>query len=418
MRTAEPASGFLSSLGVDTHVSQGYDTAPYVVALKYLGVANIRDSTGKVGSLIELHRQMGVLVDIQNGGALDALLEAGKALAGAGALLSLEGPNEPNNFPITYNGHVGGGSKSWLPVAEFQRDLYRRAKADPVLKAFPVFHVSEGGAEVDNVGMQFLTIPPAATTSLPPGTKFADYANPHNYVTSNCKTYIDNQAWQAADPTLNGCWDGMFGEYGRTWRKAYAGYSRAQLASVPRVTTETGWDSVSGIGGEAVQGTVLVNTYLAQYTRGWRYTFIYELGEGEGGDGHQGLFHKDWTPKLAATYIHNLTTILGADQEASGTKIQSGSLSYLIRDQPATVHDLVLARPGGVIDLVVWGERVHGESDIVIKFPHRHDEIRVYDVTRGTSPTQKLADVDTLFLKLGDHALVVEIPPGGSGSPS
>jgi hypothetical protein len=36
--------------------------------------------------------------------------------------------------------------------------------------------------------------------------------------------------------------------------------------------------------------------------------FIYEFGEGEGG--HQGLFHLDWTPKLAATYIHIQKTMV------------------------------------------------------------------------------------------------------------
>jgi hypothetical protein len=32
-------------------------------------------------------------------------------------------------------------------VAELQRDLYQAVKSDPDLKRYPVFHVSEGGAE-------------------------------------------------------------------------------------------------------------------------------------------------------------------------------------------------------------------------------------------------------------------------------
>jgi hypothetical protein len=63
--------------------------------------------------------------------------------------------------------------------------------------------------------------------------------------------------------------------------------------------------------------------------RGWKYTFIYELGEGEGGGGNQGLFHVDWTPKLAATYIHNLTSIL-ADPIALANPDR---LDYSIQDQ-------------------------------------------------------------------------------------
>ena len=48
---------------------------------------------------------------------------------------------------------------------------------------------------------------------------------PHNYVTSTRKMYVDNQAWNAADPTLSGPWDGLVGEYGVTWRDHFPGYA-------------------------------------------------------------------------------------------------------------------------------------------------------------------------------------------------
>ena len=62
------------------------------------------------------------------------------------------GPNEPNNFPLIYDGKWGDGSGTWLPVAEFQRDVYAAVKADPELHNFPVFSPSEPGAQMDNVG--------------------------------------------------------------------------------------------------------------------------------------------------------------------------------------------------------------------------------------------------------------------------
>ena len=37
-------------------------------------------------------------------------------------------------------------------------------------------------SKVDNVGLQFLTIPAGAETLLPEGTRFADSANVHNYI--------------------------------------------------------------------------------------------------------------------------------------------------------------------------------------------------------------------------------------------
>ena len=129
--------------------------------------------------------------------------------------------------------------------------------------------------------------------------------------------YVDNQAWNAADPTLNGPWDGLFGEHGITWRHRFQGYSTEQLLRLPRVTSETGWDTVANIIGERTQGVVSVNTFLSQFKRSWRYTFIYQLRDGEGGVDNLGLFNANSTPKLAATYIHNMTTILADERHVA-----------------------------------------------------------------------------------------------------
>lgn len=394
---------FLSSLGVVTHVDQGYDAKAYVGPLRYLGVRNIREGERNLENSIMLHKQAGILIDL-GGADVSGMITAAKILAGAGALLSLEGPNEPNNFQINYEGTLGGGTDSWVPVARLQQNLYKLVKGDPVLKQYPVFHVSEGGAEADNVGMQFLTIPTGAGTLMPDGTQFADYANAHNYVIANCRSYVNNQAWQAADPTLNACWDGLFGEYGHTWKRGYTGYTDAQLQTLPRVSTETGWDSIADPGGEDVQGKVLVNTYLAQFARGWRYTFIYELGDGEGGDGNQGLFHKDWSPKLAATYIHNLTHILAEESPAS----QPARLTYSMKSQPLTVHDLLLQKSSGQFELIVWGEQVTGKNDIVVRFATARPMVKVYDVTSGVTPILTLSNVTDVPLSVSDHPLIIE----------
>ncbi|PZR88612.1 MAG: hypothetical protein DLM68_07175 [Hyphomicrobiales bacterium] len=121
------------------------------------------------------------------------------------------------------------------------------------------------------------------------------------------------------------------------------------------VTTETGW----GTGGahpltEVQQGKLFLNLYLAQFKRGWRYTFIYEMRDYEGGDTDgTGIYHKDSTPKISATYIHNFTTIL-ADTISKAT----GSLNYSIPSESATVHDLLMQKSDGTFYLAVWDERV------------------------------------------------------------
>jgi len=425
--TAVSSDTFLDSLGVNTHVDQGYNPGSYVLPLRYLGVRNIRDSERNLSGHLMLHEQTGVRVDLVGANVI-GLTAAARTLARAGALLSIEGPNEPNNFPIIYKGQPGGGADlnwlpgwllrwfpdwllgwlpgrlSWLPVAELQRDLYSAVKNDPELSRYPVFHVSEGGAETDNVGLQFLTVPAGAGTLLADGTQFADYASAHNYVSGVRIGYVDNQAWQAADPTLNGDWDGLYGLYGRTWKRHFRGYSNAQLQTLPRVTTETGWDA-AGPEQERTQGVVLVNTYLAQFKRGWSYTFIYQLGEGEGGGGNQGLFQENWTPKLAATYIHNLTSIL-ADNV---TVANPGRLEYSIANTPATVHDLLLQKSSGVFELVVWGEQVTGSNNVTVNLGRSYANVRIYDTTVGTTPILILTDVSSVPLVISDHALILEI---------
>jgi hypothetical protein len=399
------ADEFLSSLGVDIHVDQGVTGASYIAPLRYLGVRNVRDE-GRNSSQIQLiHRQTGIRLDLVGEGDLEGTIATGKALAASGALMALEGPNEPNNFPITYLGKRGGGAGSWAPVAQFQEDLYRAVKSDPNLQNYPVFGVSEAGAETDNVGLQFLTIPKGSGATFPEGTRYADYANPHNYVASTQKIYVDNQAWKAADPTLNGPWDGLYGEYGVTWRHNFRGYTNDLLLTLPRVTTETGWDSVSNPGGERTQGTVLVNTYLAQFKRRWRYTFIYQLRDGEGGNDNLGLFNSNSTPKLAATYIHNLTAILADTTPAASL----GFLNYSINNQPATVHDLLIQKSSGVFDLVIWDENVSGTDQVKVNLGRVYSNVNVYDVTSGVSPIQTFANADSVSLNLNDHALIIEI---------
>jgi hypothetical protein len=403
---AVSADAFLNSLGVNTHVDQGYDPKSYIGPLRYLGLREVRDGDRHVDGEVAIARATGVRFVINGAGDLQGLIASATVLAKAGALLAVEGPNEPNNFPITYNGEKGGGAgQSWDAVAALQKALYAATKSSPLLASDLVFGVSETGAETDDVGVQFRTVPQGAGTVFPPGTHFSDLVNVHNYVSADHGGYGDNQAWDAASPTLNGRWDGLYGNCGVTWFRHFQGYTLARLATVPRVTTETGWDSVSDPGGETVQGVVLTNTYLAQFKRGWRYTFIYELRDGEGGAGHQGLYHAD-TPKPAAIEIHNLTTILADDKPVP----DPGSLSYVLNDPPPTVHDLLLRKSDGEFDLVVWDERAHGADHVSVTFGRDHPTLDLYDIAVGSDPVAALHGVRRVDLSLSDHAMIIALP--------
>lgn len=410
------ANDFLNSIGVCSAVSRrGENLARTVEVVRQLGIRWIRagyESGIPVSDLIELHRQTGVRFSygLMSGGTdIERLLEGARRLASAGALMALEGNNEPNNWGVTYEGRRGGRTNSWLPVARLQRDLYRAVKSNPALKEYPVWNLSESGAQEDNVGLQFLTIPGGAGTLMPDETRYADYANCHNYLTHpGWPGLHDNQTWVAADPTSACRVDGLYGNYGRTWRRHFPGYSEAALLELPKVTTETGV-TLEGPITEQVQGWLYLSVYLDQFKRGWKNTAIYLLRDrtDEGGNQTFGFYRPDYTPRPAATYLQHLTTIL-ADQPSTAAP---GRLAYSIANQPATVHDLLLQRRNGIFELVVWDERFTGGADnVTVRLGAVAAAVKLYDPTVGTSPIQSLSQVSSVGLTLSNHPVVIEIP--------
>jgi hypothetical protein len=423
--TAVRANDFLNSIGVCVHVQHGQDAAKLVAPLQYLGVRNVRDGADRnydMSGLLTLHQQAGVLVAfgpgsgasdrfiVRRGGgtnsALTATLTAARQLAEAGALLAVEGPNEPNNFGgVTYQGQKSGVTNgTWLPVAKFQRDLYSAVKSDATLKRYPVFGASEMGAEIDNAGLQYLTIPGGANCLMPDGTRYADYANVHNYVCGHWKGLVDNQPFKAATHTNVPGIDGLFGNHGNTWRKHFPGYSESRLAALPKVTTETGWRTDNTIPGDDIQGKVFLNLFLDQFKAGWKHTFIYEMMDDP--DGPFGFYKSDYTTaRKSAEYLHNLTAIL-AD---TGSLPVPGELNYSIPGQPATVHDMLLQKSNGVFELAVWGEQVTGTNSVTVNLGVSRALVKIYDPTVGAAPVQTLSNAGSAPLTLSDHPVIIEL---------
>lgn len=419
---AIPVTDFLNSIGIcTTFPDRGQPLPKTVEMVKYAGFRWVRggieglttDGPTTVQTYLELHKQTGVKFNwglVSGGSDLKKLIETAKVLAAADALLAFEGNNEPNNWGVTYQGEAGGGrAPSWQAVAKLQRDLYAAVKSDPVLKKYPVWSISEGGAQVDNVGLQFLKIPAGAGTVLPEGTQYADAANVHNYIYHpNSAGLGDNKTWNASDPTSACKVDGLFGNYGTTWAKKFRGYSESDLLTLPRVTTETGC-TIDGPITEEIQALNLLSLYLDQFKRGWSHTSVYILRDrgDEAGNQSFGFFKLDYTPRKAAVYLHNFTTIL-ADQ---GAPAKPGQLNYSIAEQPATVHEMLLQKSDGTFELIVWGERVKGSDDVTVQLGATYPTVKIYDPTIGTEPVKLLNGVDSLKLTLSDHPLILAISP-------
>jgi hypothetical protein len=419
---AVATADFLDSIGVvTTFPNRGQPLAKTIEMVRYCGFRWIRagieglsdNGLTTMQTFLDLHRETGVLLSwglVSSGTDLKKLTETGKVLADAGALLAFEGNNEPINWSVTYQGETGGGrDNSWMAVAKLQRDLYQAVKSDPVLAKYPVWTISESGGERDNVGLQFLTIPPGAQTLMPDGTKYADYANVHNYIYHPHSPYpADNKAWDAADPTVASKVDGLFGNFGITWARRFRGYSQEQLVTLPRVTTESG-TVIGGSITEEMQGLNLMNFYLAQFKRGYTYTSVYLLRDRTDETGNQsfGFYGADYLPRKAAIYLHSLTTIL-ADKRAIA---KPGKLDFAIVNQPKTVHELLLQHSDGTFQLIAWDERLTGQDVVTVHLGGTPASVRIYDPTIGVDPIRTLTNVDSVELTLSDHPNIIAISP-------
>jgi len=421
--TAVATTEFLDSIGVvTTFPDRGQPLARTIEMIRYCGFRWVRagieglsdNGPTTIQTFLDLHRETGVRLAwglVSGGTDVAKLVQTGKLLAEAGALLAFEGNNEPNNWGVTYQGETGGGrAPSWMAVAKLQRDLYQAVKSDPVLASYPVWSISEPGAERDNVGLQYLAIPPGAQTLMPDGTRYADAANVHNYIYHPHSRYpADNKTWDAADPTAASRVDGLFGNFGVTWARWFRGYTQQQLDALPRVTTETG-ARIEGPVTEELQGLHLVNLYLAQFRRGYSHTSVYLLRDRTDEDGNQsfGFFKPDYSPRKAAIDLHNLTTIL-ADK---GTLAKPGELEITIPDQPRTVHDLLLQHSDGTFQLIMWDERLSGQDRVTVRLGLTPASVTIYDPTIGVEPVGTLDKISSLELTLSDHPVVIAISPG------
>jgi hypothetical protein len=157
-----------------------------------------------------------------------------------------------------------------------------------------------------------------------------------------------------------------------------------------------------------VQACLYLSVYVDQFKRGWKHTAIYLLRDrsDEGGNQTFGFYRPDYTPRLAATYLHNLTTIL-ADIPSKNTL---GRLNYFIANQPATVHDLLLQKSDGTFELVVWAERFTGGSETFsVEVIREVGSVRLFGPTIGVSAVQTQPTASSISLTLSSHPAVIEL---------
>jgi hypothetical protein len=270
------------------------------------------------------------------------------AQLGPTALFALEGPNEPVNFPINYLGKTGGGTGSFVPVANFQRDFYAAVKANSTLAHIPVYTATLGGAETDDAGLQYAKIPASAGTLMPDGTIFADVLNQHVY-TVFAGTVQSVSLRHGNQFTAN-----LEANFVNTWVNRYSGYTLAQAQALPRAITEYGLHTAPGTDGPSVDigvwGKNLMTGLLNAWADGYLLLSIYELYDE--GDGF-GVFSSTGKPRTSAIYLHNFTTILN-DTAANAATFTTTPLPITVRNLPSTAKCQVFQKSSGAYFIVLW----------------------------------------------------------------
>lgn len=396
---AHSAAAFVASLGVNTHLGwQGTaysDLRQVEAAADYIGVHTFRDTIDSVPAIRQA-AAAGIRFDLVAYPSQTSFLSEVGALAQAhpGAVAAIEGPNEVDGWPVTYQGVRG-----YAAAVAFQKALYRAVHADPLLAGTPVYNLTVSGVEA------------AKYAALGDLSAFCDYANVHIYYSSGQPMW----GWSPGDPKF----------FWTSWLKAGQGSAPGK----PPVVTEVGATTWKGGVSEAVQAKQMLNALMDAASTGVAATYVYELadsrtdpGRGES-EAHFGLFDRDWTPKPAARALHNLTRIL-TPRPGGGADRATAPLALSVEGVPEQGGRRLLQQRDGTYDLVVWAEpmiwnaSLHAEvatpaAKVVVRLAEPKS-VAVYDPMQGASPVQRPGVTRSFSVAVVDHPVVIELSPASS----
>ena len=402
------AADFVELIGVGTHLtstkSSYGDLRNVQGALAYLGVDNVRDNVpgpSPGNAIVQAYNSIGSFqlngqtytthFDLIAGTSLPVTLTYLDAMAPY--LDYVEGPNEVNIVPLTFTTSAGVKLTGKAAAVAYQQDLYAAVHGDPTL----------GGVSV-------------MTFSLGLGTSYAGYGNVSAY-TDYTNAHV-------------------YGQYGipPTWFLQNEINAVTDSPGRPPIVTETGnYTMPNGDSGvnETVQAKLLMDTLLDDFSNGVKLTYIYQLLDpfpdpnNTTPEDHYGLFHYDGTPKVAATAIHDLTTIL-ADSSATSQSFTPAPLSYAVTGMPSGAFQFALEKADGTYDVALWwepwiwdrttnSEVTFASNNVTLTLGQSYQTIKVYDPLVGTGSIATYHNVSAVNVALNTGPLIIEIDPNTSG---
>lgn len=375
MHQAVSTSGFIASIGVNTHLDFTWVPAyagiqPSIAALNYLGVKNVRDNAqlaadvGTTGRWQQVADATGVKFDDYMAEGSVAQMQAGlvpaQLLAAQGILNFIEGGNEEDDPFATQQGN------SLLAAAAFQQQVYAVGHA----LGLPVINMSFGQGwtaanhwhgDYDKVGDL---------------SAYADYANAHTYLGSALLSNIQ---------LLN---------------------TDAKIAATQRpvITTELGFHTVSGDPAAVARNTL--EGLLDCYQQGDVKTYIYALFDDP--SGNYGLMNADGTPKLAGAVLHNMIALLTDGGTGAGS-FAPGSLDYTLVEENGD-QSLLMQKSDGSDWLAVWNETGVAHS-VSLALATNAGAINVFDPMTGVGAIQSVAGTNSISVSLSSNPLLIEIVP-------
>ena len=395
----EATSTFVQNLGINTHL--GYASTPYygqsqsvISALQYLGINTIRDvppGYDQDPTTIAANNAVaaaGVQFDalVVGNGAVN-LTETMADIAAfqqdyPGSISAIEGPNEINAWPITYDGITG----NYAAGVQVTQDLWTAVQSNPSLQSVPVYALtlSYGITGVAASEQQLGDLAPYVTNG-----------NAHVYGGSSNVWAENMPLWL---PILKQATPGR-----------------------PTVITETGYTTTPAHVDELTAAKYNLNTLFENALNGIVKTYLYELVD-EGStatdtnvEHNYGVFYNNWTPKTGATAIHNLITIL----KSAGSGTASGPLHYSVSGLPATGHSFLLGS-SSAFDLAVWVDAtvydptnavdiVAPAYPVTVNLGATYANVAVYDPMIGAAPIATYSNVSTVSISAVDHPLVIQV---------
>ena len=270
-----------------------------------------------------------------------------------GSVYAVEGPNEINNFPITWNGSANSTPNAVL----FQQSLYSQAKADASLPGVQVFYFT-GYCCGETTGPN-----PSTTSGL------ADFDTQHPYPGSD-------------NPPL-------------AWVNPATALPNESSPFGPAVYTETGYNTSDGGISTAAMGAWILDIFADDWLNNISQTYVYQLQSDSSSDG-SGFYTSTNAVTPAAQYLHNFTSILN-DTGSTAATFTPKAVSYTLSG--SGVSSFELQKSSGETDLVVWNETSAypgPATTATVTLPSAMQAV-VYDPTQGTSAISTTASASSVI---------------------